>query len=186
MEGRRLELRLAHPIYSDVLREQTPALRSQEILQELAEVVESKGALGREDVLRVATWRLAGGDVDPRRTLAAAVIARWRYDFPLAERLARRAVQAGAGFDAKLLAAQLAGLNGRVDEANLELAALAAEAADDDQLGRVTTAHLDNHVFHLGYLDKGLRIAEDAEAAIEDPVWRDELSARRAAILCGT
>jgi DNA-binding CsgD family transcriptional regulator len=186
MEGRRLELRLAHPIYSDVLREQTPALRSQEILRELAEVVESKGALGREDTLRVATWRLAGGDVDPQRTLAAAVIARWRYDFPLAERLAGRAVQAGAGFDARLLAAQLADLNGRVGEADRELAALAAEAADDDQLGRVTMARLDNHVFHLGGLDEGLQMAADAEAVIEDPVWRDELSARRAGIVAGT
>jgi DNA-binding CsgD family transcriptional regulator len=186
IEGPRLELRLAHPIYSDVLREQTPAVRSQEILRELAEVVESTGALGREDALRVATWRLAGGDVDPEQTLAAAVIARWRYDFPLAERLARRAVQAGAGFDARRLAAQLAALNGRLDEADLELAALAGEAADDDQLGRVTMARLDSHVFHLGALDEGLRMAADAEAVITDPVWRDELSARRAGILAGT
>src|SRR5260370_681147 len=83
-------------------------VRAPEMVRELAEVIESKGAHRREDVLRVATWRLAGGDVDPERTLAAAVIARWRYDFPLAERLARRAVQAGAGFDAGLLAAQSA------------------------------------------------------------------------------
>jgi DNA-binding NarL/FixJ family response regulator len=186
MDGRRLELRLAHSVYSDVLREQTPPVRSQEMLRELAEVIESKGARRREDVLRVATWRLAGGDVDPERTLAAAFIARWRYDFPLAERLARRAVQAGAGFDARLLAAQSAALNGRAGEADLELAALAVAAANEDQLGRVTVARLDNHVFHLGGLDEGLRMAADAEAVIADPVWRDELSARRAAILAGT
>lgn len=186
MDGRRLELRLAHSVYADVLREQTPHVRSQEIQRELAEIVESTGARRRDDVLRVATWRLAGGVVDPQRTLAAAVIARWRYDFPLAEQLARRAAQVGAGFDARLLAAQLAALNGRVAEADLELAALASEASDDDQLGRVTMACLDNHVFHLGGLEEGLQMAADAEAAIEDPVWRDELSARRAAIMAGT
>jgi hypothetical protein len=186
MDGRRLELRLAHSIYADVLREQAPPVRSQEMLRKLAEIVESKGARRREGVLRVATWRLAGGDADPERTLAAAVIARWRYDFPLAERLARRAVQAGAGFDARLLAAQSAALNGHVDDADRELAALAAEAANDDQLGRATMARLDNHVFHPGGLDKGLRMTADAQAVIEDPVWRDELSARRSGVVAGT
>jgi DNA-binding CsgD family transcriptional regulator len=181
--GQRLEVRLAHPIYSDVVREQTPPVRSQEIQLELAEIVESTGARRREDTLRVATWRLAGRDADPQRTLAAAVIARWRYDFPLAERLARRAVRAGAGFDARLLAAQLAALNGRVDEADLELAALASEAVDDDQLARVTMARLDNHTFHLRGLDEGLQMAAEVEAVIEDPVRRDELSARRAGIV---
>jgi DNA-binding CsgD family transcriptional regulator len=186
MSGRRLEVRLAHSVYADVLREQTPPVRSQQIMEGLAEVVESKGARRREDALRVATWRLSSGNIYSEQAFEAAIIARWRYDFPLAERLAKRAVQVGAGFDARLLAAQLAGLNGRVDEADRELAKLASEAGDDDQLVRVTMARLDNHAFHLGGLEEGLQLAADVEAALQNPVWRDELSARRAGILAGT
>ena len=182
-DGRVLELRLAHPIYAEVLREQTPAVRAQVLMQELADVLESTGTHRSEDLLRVATWRLAGGNVDPERTLAAAFIARWRYDFSLAEQLARRAVLAGAGFEAKLLAAQLAGLSGRVGEADADLISLTAEARHEHQLARATMALLDNQVFHRGGFEEGLRIAAAAEARIEDPVWRDELSARRAGIM---
>jgi DNA-binding CsgD family transcriptional regulator len=118
--------------------------------------------------------------------LAAATTARWRYDFPLAERLARAAADAGAGFDAALLAAQLASLQGRGEEAEVELAALAAQAANDSQLALVTFARIDNTAFYLGRIEEGIRVAEEAEAAIADQDCRDEIRARRSALLIGT
>lgn len=49
-----------------------------------------------EDVLRLAVWSPEGGGVlRPDIMSAAAVAARQRYDFPLAERLARAALAAG-------------------------------------------------------------------------------------------
>jgi DNA-binding CsgD family transcriptional regulator len=183
MDGRRLEIRLAHPIYGDVLRSRIPAVRARALTRSLAEVVEATGARRREDTLRVATWRLAGGGGSPQLMLAAATAARWRYDFALAERLAKAAVGAGAGFDAALLAAQLAGLQGRVADAEGQLAVLADNAADDAQRALVAMARLDDRVFYMGRLDDGLRMAEKAEAMISDPAWRDEIAARRAGIL---
>jgi len=133
----------------------------------------------------VATWRLAGGTGDPQLMYDAARLARGRYDFPLAERLAQAAVQAGAGFDAALLVAQLASLQGRGDEAERSLGALAEEADDDRQRGLVACARLDNLVFHMGRIDAGLAMAEAAERHIADPAWRDELVAKRAAVIDG-
>jgi hypothetical protein len=117
VDGRRLEIRLAHPLYGDVLRAQIPALRVRAMARSLAEVVEACGARRREDLLRVATWRLDAGDADPTLMLAAATTARWRYDLDLAERLARAALADGAGFDAKLLLTDLYTLQGKVTEA---------------------------------------------------------------------
>lgn len=184
--GRRLEVRLSHPVYSDVLRAQIPVLRTRELCRQLADIVESTGAR-REDALRIATWRLeGGGSADPGLMLEAATIARWRYDFPLAERLALAARQAGAGFDAALLAAQLVSLGGRGDEAELMLSGLADEASTDRERGLVACTRLDNNVFHRGRTELGLELAEAAERTISDPCWRDELAARRAAIVYAT
>src|SRR5207249_10655478 len=130
-DGHRVEVRLAHPLYGDVLRARMPAMRLPEIARSLAEAVEATGGRRREDTLRVATWRLEGGGARPGLMLAAATTARWRYDFPLAERLAAAAVEAGAGFEAELLAAQLVCLQGRAEEAHLRLVALAEQAQND-------------------------------------------------------
>jgi DNA-binding CsgD family transcriptional regulator len=184
-EGRRLDVRLGHSLYADVIRNRTPALRAREVARLLADTVEATGARRREDVLRVGTWRLAGGTGDPQLMYEAACLARWRYDFPLAERLAVAAVQAGGGFDAALLVAQLASLQGRGDEAEQLLVALADEASDDRQRGLVACTRLDNLVFHMGHIDAGLAMAEEAEGGIADPAWRDELAAKRAAIIDG-
>ena len=177
-DRRRLELRLAHPLYGDVLRARLPALRVRSIARSLAEVVEAAGARRREDVLRVATWRLVGGGGSPDLLLAAATTARWHYDFPLAEDLARAALAAGAGFEASLLAAQSASLQGHRASAEAELAALAAQAVTDAQRCVVAHARLDACLFSNDFAN-ARRLAEEAEATIADPAARDELTARR-------
>jgi hypothetical protein len=54
--------------------------------------------------------------------------ARARHDHSLAERLARAAIDEGGGFDARFVAGEAAHFQGRPDQAEQELAALAAEA----------------------------------------------------------
>lgn len=180
---RRISVRLGHPLYGEVLRARLPALRARSIARSLAEQVEATGARRREDTLRVATWRLVGGGAQPGPMLSAAVTARWRYDFPLAEQLARAAVAAGAGFDAEVLAAQLAALQGRSAQAADELASLAARAVTTEERGRVALTRLDFRTIYTGTIDEGLRIAEDAEAALTGSPWQDEIASRRVALL---
>lgn len=184
--GRRLEFFVAHPLYSDVLRRQLPALRRREIARSLADVVEQTGARRREDTLRLATWQLDGGGARPGLMFAAATIARWRYDFALADRLARAAADAGAGFDAKLLVAQLACLQGRGDEAEELLEALAEEAEGDSQHGLIAVARMDNLGLYMGRVEEGLSVGEEAEEQLDNQDWRDEIIARRAVLLLGT
>lgn len=184
MDGRRLQIHLAHPIYGDVVRAGTPALRVRKIAQSLADAAEETGHERHEDLLRVATWRFLAGGGGPDVLLEGATIARWRYDFPLAENLARAAVDAGAGFDAALLAAHLAGLQGRREEAEGELVALAAEAVDDTQRGQVAVTRFDNTFARTGRDDPG--VLDEAEKAITDAGWHHRLESRRLMALLGT
>lgn len=107
-DGRRLSARLAHPLYGEVLRARLSRLRFRKLTRALADALTAAGARRREDTLRLAVWTLeGGGSVQPDAMYSAATTARQRYDFPLAERLARAAVGAGAGFEAGLLLAQV-------------------------------------------------------------------------------
>lgn len=182
--GRRLEVRLAHAIYGDVLKARIPPLRVAAVSRVLAEVVESWGARRREDKLRVATWRLDGGGGGAELMLEAATTARWLYDFELAERLVSHALAAGGGFEAIFLAAQVAGLQGKADQAEALLDRL--EPATDDERGRVAISRLDNLAFHLGDIERGLRTATEAELALTDVDWRHKITGRRAALLLAT
>jgi DNA-binding CsgD family transcriptional regulator len=186
VDGRRLAVHLAHPLYGDVVRARTPALRARTIARCLADAVEATSPSRRDDVLRVANWRLQAGDGSPELLLDGARIARWRYDFDLAERLARAALDAGAGFDAALLAARCASLQGRTDEAEAELAALAArpDAGSDARRGQVAIARFDNLAVWTGRDE--LRILDEAEAHVTDPAWRDQLAARRVSVVLNT
>jgi DNA-binding CsgD family transcriptional regulator len=177
MSGRRLLVRLAHPLYGEVLRARVPAIRAQAIVRSLADAVEATGARRREDPLRVASWRLTGGGGRPEVMLAGAHDARWRYDFALAERLARAAVDAGAGFDAEMLVAQLAMLQGRVEEAGAELARLADRARGDEEVGTVALSLLEIGVWSGTDVR---HVADDALAVVRDDDLRDGLVAARA------
>ncbi|MEV4421690.1 AAA family ATPase [Patulibacter sp. NPDC049589] len=185
-DGRRLRVRLAHPLYADVLRRRTSAVRVATMARALAERAERAGVRRRGDDLRLGLWRLDGGGGDPGDLLRAARTARWHYDFGLAERLASAAADAGAGFEARLLRAQTAALQGRPDEAGRQMAALVGAATGDAERARLAIAHIDVSWLCLGRVDEGLEVAAQAEVAIADPDLRDEIAGRRAGLVLGS
>ena len=179
-EGRRLEARLAHPLYGEVIRARIPAQRAQQVSQRLAARVRSVGARRREDALRFATWSLdAGGVLAPDLMVKAAYIARNRWDLTLADRLADAAVQTGAGFEAALLRAEIAMLLGRALDAEAQLAALVPRAEDDAARARLTSIRVDNLTSALGRTDEALRVAHEAESLMSDQGARHTVQAKR-------
>jgi DNA-binding CsgD family transcriptional regulator/DNA-binding transcriptional ArsR family regulator len=90
-DRRRTVVRLTHPLYGEIIRTQTSQLRARKIRRQLAEAVEGWGTRRRDDVLKVSTWRLESGDVDPDRFVRASLDAIRNYDVELAERLASAA-----------------------------------------------------------------------------------------------
>ena len=101
-----------------MVRRRCPVSRTRRLQAHLADLLEQVGARRRDDLLRVAVWRLDSGTAqDPALLLGAAAQAFARYDVPLATRLARAALDAGGGFDAAELLATILMFADRPDEA---------------------------------------------------------------------
>jgi len=178
IDGRRVEVRLAHPVYRDVVRAGITPLRERALARSLAEAVEATGARRREDTLLLASLRLTGGGGSAELLVAGAIAARARHDHSLTERLARAAMAEGGGFEARFVAAEAAHFVGRPVQAERELAALAADAASDAERTRVALVRFDNAYFLQGR-EADSRLLGDAADAIADPYLRDKLVSRR-------
>ncbi|HEY2128272.1 MAG TPA: LuxR C-terminal-related transcriptional regulator, partial [Streptosporangiaceae bacterium] len=178
VDGRRVQVRLAHPVYGDVVRTGISALRERTLTRSMAEAIEAAGSRP-EDTLRLASLRLVGGGGSAGLLVAGALAARTRHDHALAERLARAAIAEGAGFDARFVAAEAAHSQGRRAQAERELAALAADAGSDAERARVALLRFDDTFFLQGR-DVDVRFLDDVADTLTDPFWRDELLARRA------
>jgi DNA-binding CsgD family transcriptional regulator len=178
--GGQVQVRLAYPVYGEVLRARMPVLRTRSIATRLA------AATDRSDLLRNGRLLLLSGTGDRGALLAAAGAARWAFAIPLAQQLADAALACPAGpatqFEADLLAAELAGLQGRWQEADERLAKLATAARDDAQRARVAIAAMDNCLY-AGLPEQQLQVSRRAEAAAIDPHWREEIRARRSPVL---
>lgn len=88
--GRRVGIRLTEPLTGAVVADRMSGLTAQRLRLQLADAIEATGARREDDVVRMATLRMAAGRVpEPAVLLAAARTAAHRRDFPLTERLCR-------------------------------------------------------------------------------------------------
>ncbi|GIJ71903.1 helix-turn-helix transcriptional regulator [Virgisporangium ochraceum] len=100
-DDRRTTVRLAHPLYGEVVRRRCPFTRARRLRADLAHLIEATGARRAGDALRIAAWRVDSDTAtDPGRLLRAARSAFLGNDLPLAARLSRAALAAGGGFGA--------------------------------------------------------------------------------------
>jgi DNA-binding CsgD family transcriptional regulator len=181
IDGRRVQVWFTHPMYGDVVRVGVSALRERGIARSLADVLEATGGRRREDTLRLASLRLAGGGGSLGLLVAGAIAARARHDHSLAERLARAAINEGGDFAAHYVAAEAALFQGRNDQAEHELAALAGQTTSDAQRARVALLRFDNAFLLRGRAD--WQLIDEAADAITDPSWRSELANRRSWVM---
>jgi ATP/maltotriose-dependent transcriptional regulator MalT len=179
MDASRREVRLAHPLHGEVLRMNMTALRSMTINRLLADAMEQ--ATRRDDVLRVAVWRLeGGGEARPELMLEAARRAHFAHDSTLAERLARAASAAGAGVNADVLLGEILGELGRHVEAEALLADAASRARRDRDHAMIAMKRAETLYWGLAREDDARTVLLATESAIGDRAWREELAGVRA------
>ena len=175
--GNRQRVRLAHPIYADVVAAALPPTRARRIRRWLADMLEATGARRRDDLLRLALWRLDGGESMPATlALTAAGRALAAFDAPLAERLARAVL----GEEPDNIAAQLAlgramAAQQRIEDAERALARAASVAGTDADISAVALARADLLGFRAGRPAEASTILEAAAARVDDEDWRDEI-----------
>ncbi|SES19205.1 DNA-binding response regulator, NarL/FixJ family, contains REC and HTH domains [Lentzea xinjiangensis] len=147
-------LRLAHPLYGEVLRAQCPPLRKRNHQRHLASVI--------NDPLRVALLRLDSGTADdPAELVTAARLAIATGGVVLAERLARAAWSIGGGLEAAQLLGQVLVFTDRAEEAEEIFARV---ATDDDPIELRAMRAL-----NLGW---GLGRSEEAARMVDDDISR--------------
>ncbi|MFI6928195.1 LuxR C-terminal-related transcriptional regulator [Nonomuraea spiralis] len=173
-DGRREQVRLGHPLYGEVVRGDCGTLRARRRLRTLAEALETRGLRRREDELRAAVWRLdSGSAAAPGMLLSAANLAWARRDPRLAERLARAAIEAGAGVAAVALLGQVLMVLGDADAALAALRQAARNAVTEDERAQ--------HAFSLGLNlawagadAEACRVLDMTDETLTDPALRQE------------
>jgi DNA-binding CsgD family transcriptional regulator len=184
--GRRVQVRLAHPLYTEVIRARVSALRARAVYRQLAEAVETAGARRLDDRLRVATWRLEAGESSssaPGQLTAAARLAMGMFDFRLAERLARAAAAAGGEVEAERVVGLALLGQGRPEDAELVLASLAPSAGTDQQRLQVAITRAFNLYWALDLPARAKAVLQHVEPVLTDPGSRAELAAVLASLL---
>jgi DNA-binding CsgD family transcriptional regulator len=185
-DGNRLLIRLAHPLYGEVVRAMCGPVRTQRIKRRLADAVEAAGrtdpdGFRRDDALRVAVWRLdTGGAADPAVLTDGCRLAWASYDTGLAIRLGRAALAAGGGAEAAVaLTAALGAGGGRLD-----LEDLLPPLSDPDTAGRLAAKYATARAYALTFAGEDpLPMLAEAAVAIEEPQWRQDV--RSVSVLLG-
>jgi DNA-binding CsgD family transcriptional regulator len=153
----RVQVRVAHPLYSEVRRRRAPTTR----LRRLRGLIAAELAAADDcDDIRMVVRRAAlslDSDLAPAEDLLlrAAEGAVWLGDHPLAARLADAAIRAGGGAEAKLVRAHALGWLSRGEEAEEVFAGIDASNFTDDERAALAFARAANMLFAL----------KDAEAA---------------------
>ena len=185
--GRRMAVRLAHPLYGEVLRGGLPPLRMRRVQAELADVVEAHGARRREDALLVALWRVAsGGKIDGERLLRAARLALAAHEPALAVELLNAADAADLAVadraEALVEAYSMAGVR---DEVERIVAAVWDEPLTEPRRAHLAKRLADSRFFNDRDLDGALAAHAAARERLTDPDEIAAVDARRAALLAG-
>ncbi|HTW10340.1 MAG TPA: LuxR C-terminal-related transcriptional regulator [Acidimicrobiales bacterium] len=180
-DGQRTEVRLAHPVYGEALRQSMPRSHLRRISALLAQAVQAAGARRREDLLRLARWQLeSGGPGDPELLSRAAQRASLMFDIDLARRLARKAISSGGGVSAGLVLGECEFRSGNPGAADAVFASLVPLCADDSERATVASARAYNLSILMGRGEEAAAVVNDALATVSDVPARLKLLGRLA------
>jgi DNA-binding CsgD family transcriptional regulator len=180
-DGRRSEVRLSHPLYTEMLRAKIPAIRLRRLSLKLAEALEATPGRRRDDVLRLGLWRLEAGALSsPELLVEAARRARAARNSELAGRLARAALSAGAGVTAGLILGEVEFLAGRHEEGERILAGLVPSCRTDEERILIANARAYNLGTLMGDQVAAAAVIDQVLSVVREPTSHRWLLARQA------
>jgi DNA-binding CsgD family transcriptional regulator len=165
-------VRLARPLYGEVLRNELPSFTARGHHRALADAGLRSG-FHRRHPLRAATWVLeaGAGAGPPELLLRGSHVALQTDDYELSERLARAAAHAGGGWPARLRQAEALGPLRRWEEADALLDEVAHEGNGPAARAAAAQIRAEQSFWHRGD-DVGVarRIVADAAASVGSPL----------------
>lgn len=157
----RLEARLSHPLVGDVVCSLLTEPRRRSLLRSLASAVAATGTRRRTDVLREVAWLVDAGDEVDAISLTEAARRCVLVDGSMAERLARRALDAGGGVGAAVVLAQHLMFTRRAADADKVLGDAASAVTDPDDLAVLAMMRANNLVFGLGRAEEAVAVLDE-------------------------
>ncbi|GAA3468937.1 helix-turn-helix transcriptional regulator [Nonomuraea roseola] len=180
VDGRRTLVRLAHPLYGEAIRAGSPLLRTRRRYRQLAEALEAAGARRRDDVVRLAVWRLESGAVkDPAPLLSGCAIAWAAHDATLATRLGWAALNAGGGARAAILLSDVLSFSEAFTDSEAALTSVWNEPCGPDLRAQLAMQRAWNLNFGLRRPAEADAVLDAAEAMLDDPSPRQLVEAMR-------
>jgi DNA-binding CsgD family transcriptional regulator/tetratricopeptide (TPR) repeat protein len=174
-------VRLAHPLYSEVLRAEFSTLQEVEACRQLTEAALELGMARGPHSRWVSAWALeAGVELPAEFVVDAARAAIDAADPRRAEQLARAAFARRRSFDVALVLGEALLALQRYPEAVAAFRDAAELSESDQQFARAAMGHAQALHFGLGDLAASDAVLTEAAARVADQGWRDVLAAQRA------
>jgi DNA-binding CsgD family transcriptional regulator len=169
-------VRLAHPLYGEVLAAGLGVLRLRQLRLQLAKAVQARPGTAADDALRVAHWLLDAGEPIPIGLLVeAGRTANLAGDPDLGARFATLAIEVGAGVEGVLLLGRAHTVRKRFAEAEAVLAPIEGRLADQ----QAAIDYLEQRA--ISVLHWGLQQPDAAQALLQraQAWWPDQEWQRR-------
>lgn len=174
---RRSTVSLAHPLYGEVLRAGLPILRQRKILLEQVARVEAHGSRRRDDLLHIASWRLAAtGTADSEQLIRAATMSRHAHDYQQVIALLEALRDEHHDNRTRVLLAEALWQVGQPQRAEALL--LTAQAHADGEQERLTVAmtRMMNLFWGSSDTEEALAVNQATHAQVINPVSRRVLA----------
>jgi DNA-binding CsgD family transcriptional regulator len=174
------EVRLAHPLYGDVLRARIPTLRARGLRVQLAEALQQRGELSSDETLRVIRLLLdAHAPIPSALLLDGAWAANLSGDPRLGIELAARAAADGGGLSAALALAHGHRMCDEFAEAEAALAPIEPDVPGDPAAIAYLEQRLRVLYWGLGRVADTRALLDRAASWSDEPWWAPRLFAVR-------
>ncbi|MGQ4365434.1 AAA family ATPase, partial [Streptomyces sp. SAS_272] len=177
-EERRTAVRLAHPLYGEILRAGMTARSRRDTLMRQVHVLKKSGARRREDAIHLATYELAAtGTADPTLLERAAVLATYSHEYPRALVLLQAIPQEHRSFRVRLLLGKTLYEAGDFQQAEAILAVTDAMAGAEQEVLAAVLVRTQNLIWGLeAPYEKVLDVIDAARVRLSSPLGRRALA----------
>ncbi len=182
------EVRLAHPLYGEVLRGMLGVLERRRLLQRAIDVLAARPHPRDDDALRIAGWQLdLGHQPEADVVVNGARKARSVLDYPSTVRLAQAALDITGTIEMRRLLVE--GLTFTGDPQRAEMVAAGVDLAslrgpeDEPQLMGLLAARMYNLLWFLKDPARARRALDELSPAFTLPEMRQQLAIRTAYLL---
>ncbi|MEU0785389.1 LuxR C-terminal-related transcriptional regulator [Streptomyces sp. NPDC006173] len=184
VQGARVTVTLAHPLYGEVIAAETSALQRYDLALRQAERIESHGLRRRDDALHVASWRLAAtGTAAPELLRQAAAIAMNSNDNEQAIELLTAIKADQHTTESRVLLGRAFMHTGQLERAEAVLAEADAQARNDHEKIITATTRCTNLYWADPDPARAVAVCAAARSALSDRTAAQQLRLMEGAML---